>query len=102
MKGTLAGRGTLSKAISQLPVGLFSILKEDRTSPLSCPALGPTRCSGRTSSEEGKTRGRKPFPMLGRAARLGPLPHPQPQPEPTCQPVPPLADHLPILPHTWH
>lgn len=94
-----SGRGTLSKAISQQPVGLFSILKEDRTSPLFLPSPQPHPVFRENEFEEGKTRGRKPFPMLGRAARLGPFP--QAQTQPTCQPVPPLPDHLATVPHAW-
>lgn len=96
MEGTLAEE-TLAK-LSQLPVGLFSILKESTTGLLFLPCPQPHPVFRENEFEEGKTRDRKPFPKLGRAARLGPPPHPQP----TCQPSPPTSDHLPTATHAWH
>lgn len=50
-------------------------------------------------------RDRKPFPKLGRVARLGPPP-PTPPPAHLSDhlflPAPPLSHYLPTLPHAWH
>lgn len=75
----------------------FSILKEDTTGPPFLPSPQPHPVF-RENELEGKTKDRKLFPKLGRAPRLRLPPHPHP----TCQPVPPLSDNLPILPHAWH
>lgn len=96
MEGTPAEE-ILAK-LSQLPVELFSILKEGTTGPPFLPSPQPHPVFRENKFEEGKTRDRKPFPKLGRAARLGPPPHPQP----TCLPAPPISDHLQTASHAWH
>lgn len=78
--------------------GFFSILKEGTTGPAFLPSPQPHPVFRENEFEERKTRDRKRFPKLGRAARLGPSLHPQP----TCHLAPPISDHLLTAPHAWH
>lgn len=97
----MGGNQPLAKPFLNYPLELLSRLKR-RTQPalLSCPALCPTPCSGRTSLRRGREEGRKPFPMLGRAARMGAQLRPTLSPPVSRSHL--LSDHLATLPQARH
>lgn len=84
--------------LSQPPVGLFSILKEDTTGPSFLHSPQPHPVFRENEFVEGKRQ--EVFPQAGQGCQAGaPAPPPAHLSDHPFLPAPTLSDHLSTLPH---